>query len=314
MKLKSFILLTAMLLSSASSFAQKDNDFGADLSVEVEKKIKPGLNVSFEAEYRTQDDSKKTERIDLALGASYRIFQTRDKKFNIKLNGGLEYMRQYKLSETEAYNKQKDKYDYYDKTTGYELDIEDEAFNESLYNRTYKGYNVKSGTQTTDPYWRNRLRASAGASFSYKPNKRWTFSLKETMQYNRYFSADSVDRYRTYAETKYRYNDDDELYARPTENVENEYDAKYVEAKNRWVLRNKIGVEYNIKNLPLTPFFNADWGVGLTEKSLKQKYTVGMDFSIDKQNKLSMWYRYTHEHDDDDTNGHLVGLGYKLEF
>ena len=40
----------------------------------------------------------------------------------------------------------------------------------------------------------------------------------------------------------------------------------------------------------------------------------GYDYKINKTNKLTVFYRYTTEDDDDEVNGHLVGLGYKVDF
>ena len=89
---------------------------------------------------------------------------------------------------------------------------------------------------------------------------------------------------------------------------------KYIATKDRWILRNKFTVEYNIKGLPLNPFASVDFGVGLSKSTFKQKYTAGLDFNINKQNRLTTWYRFSHEDDDDEPNGHLVGLSYKFEF
>ena len=268
MKRSILIFTTALLLCSANAVAQDNNDFGADLSVEVEKKIKPGLSVEAGIGFRSQDDSKDMERFTVSVGVGYRLYQTKDKKFNIKSSLGAEYFLMQKLSECK------------------------EHFNSS---------NVMNGYNQAARYKQHRLRGSLGIAFNYKPSKRWTFSLKETFQYNHYFSADSVSR------NKYRYNDDDELYLRET-------DKKYIEAKDRLILRNKFTVEYNIKGLPLNPFVSADLGVGLNKNLLKQKYTAGMDYNINKQHRLSVWYRFAHENDDDEPNGHLVGWSYKYEF
>ena len=62
------------------------------------------------------------------------------------------------------------------------------------------------------------------------------------------------------------------------------------------------------------PFASVDFGVGLGKSTFKQKYTAGLDFNIDKQNRLTTWYRFSHEDDDDEPNGHLVGLSYKFQF
>lgn len=270
------------MLCSAHAVAQNgDDDFGGELSVEVEKKIKPGLSVEAGIAFRSQDDSKDMERFMASIDLSYRLFQTRDKKFNIKSSIGFDYILKQNLKETSK------KYDdfAYDESGALIGSKED----------YYKGYNVE------ERFKRNRYRGNLAFSFNYKPSKRWNFSLKETFQYNHYASADSINRY------KYRLNDDDEPYLK-------EADKKYIATKDRWILRNKFTVEYNIKGLPLNPFASVDFGVGLSKSTFKQKYTAGLDFNINKQNRLTTWYRFSHEDDDDEPNGHLVGLSYKFEF
>ena len=282
MKKNILLITTALLLCSANAAAQDDgDDFGGELSVEVEKKIKPGLSVEAGIAFRSQDDSKDMERFMASIGVSYRLFQTRDKKFNIKSSLGFDFILQQKLKDC---SKKYDDFAY--DASGALVGTEEDYF---------KGYNVE------ERFKRNRYRGNLAVSFNNKPSKRWSFSLKETLQYNHYASADSINRY------KYRLNDDDEPYLKET-------DKKYIEAKDRWILRNKFTVEYNIKGLPLNPFASVDFGVGLSKSTFKQKYTAGLDFNIDKQNRLTTWYRCSHENDDDDPNGHLVGLSYKFEF
>ena len=64
------LITTALLLCSANAVAQDDDDFGGELSVEVEKKIKPGLSVEAGIAFRSQDDSKDMERFMASLGIS----------------------------------------------------------------------------------------------------------------------------------------------------------------------------------------------------------------------------------------------------
>ncbi len=258
---------------------QADNDFGTDLSLEVEKKLAPGLELSLEANYRTQDNSKRTEFWQLGTGLSYRLLRTADKRFSLKANAGFEYRWKQILDQMV------EKYET--------VDLEDEGI------ITYQeGYNW------TQRHWRQRHRTSAGLSASYSPSKRWTFSLKETFQYNHYCRIDSVAR------IKYRWRengDSDEMTYR--ELVRKEY-----KAKDKTVLRSKLTVEYNIKGLPLNPYASVDYGVGLNYGAHKWKYTVGTDYKVNKQQKLTLFYRFQHEDDDDEPNGHLIGLGYKFSF
>lgn len=152
----------------------------------------------------------------------------------------------------------------------------------------------------TESFWRNRYRTSLGLAANYAPNKRWSFQLKETLQHNHYCKKDSV------AQEKWRFNDDDELYRR----MDNDPKG----AKDKLTLRNKFTVSYDIRNCKLDPFLSVDYGVGLNYSDNKWKFSVGSDYKLTKTSKLTAFYRYNHEDDDDEPNGHLVGFGYSFEF
>jgi len=167
----------------------------------------------------------------------------------------------------------------------------------------YNDEGVKNGYNVNASYWRHRSRLNAGVLGTYKPSKRWTFQLKETYQNSYYQEENGVGRER------WRYNDDDELYLRDT-------DARTVDSKHTQVLRSKLTASYNVKGIPLEPFVSADLACGLgdTEEDQKWRFTGGADYTIAKQHKFSLWYRYTTSSDDDDVSGHLIGLGYKFSF
>lgn len=274
MKSTSIMAFTAVLLLAPCKLTAQtaptgptsvSDDFGVDLTVGLEKKIATGLSAEIEGNFRSQDNTNRAERWLVGAGLSYRLYRSADKRFNLKANAGFEYMWKHKLGGiTEHFSEGGD----------------------------LNGYNQ------TECFWRDRHRTSLGATMSFKPSKRWTFQLKETMQYN-HLSADSTVRY------KWRYNDDDELYVRQ--------DNKIYTPKDRFVLRSKLTVEYNIKGLPLNPYASVDYGAGVNYTANKWKLTAGMDFNIDKQQKITMFYRFQHENDGEEPNGHLVGLGYKID-
>lgn len=283
----SFVVLGAIQgITSNPLFAQ--DDFGYDLSVAGETKLAKGLKIEVEASMRTQDDAKKIDRYVVGAELSYRLFQTDDKKFDIKANAGFEYLWQNKLG------KKTEDYIFYE-------DEEEGRF---------------WGTTTTNKYWRNRFRINPGFSFSYTPNKRWSFSLKETVQYNHYNKASRESQlYRPFL-----INDDDdwitkdpayeEMYKEPI----NYTITKDIKSKDRVVLRSKLSAAYDIKNFPIDIFASVEYGCGLNYTKNKWKYTAGYDYKIDKSNKISMYYRYNRENDEFDTNGHIIGLGYKFKF
>jgi len=281
--MKRFLLIPGLLLLSFSNMAAQTapsiptgggDDFGMNYSLAVEKKLAEGLNFEVEGTYRSQDNLKSTERWVVGGTLEYRFLRTRDKKFNLKAFGGFEYAWLQKLAEV----------------------------NEHFNNKGDKnGYNVNEG------YWKHRSRLNVGLAGTFKPSKRWTFQLKETFQFSHYKAENNLGRER------WRYNDDDELYLRDTQ-------PRSVSSKHTQLLRSKLTASYNVKGLPLEPFVSADYanGLGASTEVSKWRFTGGMDYTLAKRHKFSLWYRYTTrdhaEENDDETGGHLIGLGYKFSF
>lgn len=268
-KLLFALLLTAVATAAGAQETMRPtpnhDDFGTDVSLEVEKKIASGISVSIEGNHRSQADTHRTDRWQVGGGLDFRLFRTDDKKLTMKGSVGFDYAWKQSLSELNEH--------YSDKTG---------ALN---------GYNW------TANYWRNRYRISTGISANYTINKRWSIALKETFQYTHNLKADSVDR------VKYRYNGDDELYAVG--------DKKAVRAKDIMLLRSKFTLTYNIRRLPVNPFASVEYCAGQRHVE-RWKYTGGVSYNIQKKAKLSVFYRYQTENDDDDPNGHFVGWSLKF--
>lgn len=282
MKKYLYSLFTVVCLSSSIVTAQNfsvDDDFGVDLSVGAEKEVLPDLEISVEGNLRTQDNTQRVERYLVGAELSYKFLNT--KKFDMKVSGGFEYMWNQKMAETNF------------KETVEAIDWDDPNLGTILIDE----YNVN------ERYWRNRHRTSLGLSASYSPNKRWSFQLKETVQYNHYCREDSINQ------LEYRYDEDDDVDG--FYKIKN--DRKSVDPKDRFVLRSKFTVEYNVKGIPLNPFASIDYGCGMNYTANKWKYSVGADYTINKKHKLTLYYRFQTEDDDDEPNGHMLGLGYKIK-
>ncbi|MBQ8737721.1 MAG: DUF2490 domain-containing protein [Bacteroidaceae bacterium] len=276
-------LLTIFLLglfpfSVMAQETNSDDDFGMDFSVAAEKGLVQGLDLKIEANMRTQENTERIERYMLGGELSYKFLNT--KKFDMKVSGGFEYMWQQKMAETKM------------KGAVEVIDFDDPNMGTYFVDE----YNVN------ERFWRNRHRTSLGLSAEYSPSKRWSFQLKETVQYNHYCREDSINQ------KEYRYDEDDDVPGDLIMGV----DRKGVDPKDRFVLRSKFTVEYNIKGIPLNPFASVDYGCGLNYTTNKWKLAVGADYNINKQNRISVFYRFQTEDDDDEPNGHIIGIGYKI--
>ena len=269
-----FFTFIFSLFTFLVTFAQSD-DFGMDFTVGAEKKIRPGMSFGIEGEARTQDNTRKIERWTVGGEFEMRLFRTSNKAFELKGSAGWKYMWLNNLAENIA------KYD----------DDDD-----------YKGYNAR------DRYWRNRHRTSISLNADYELSKRWSFSLKETFQYTHFCKASTdVNKYR------YEYDADGN---RVLGLDDDESEVKDFKSKDRTVLRSRLTVKYNIRHCPVNPYASVDYGRGLNYTTNKWKYTAGADINLtkSKQHKMDVFYRYQTEDDDDEPNGHLIGVGYKLKF
>jgi len=309
-------LITVACLTVFALHGIAQDDFGYDLSVGGETKLLniSGLKLEFEGNVRTQDNAKKIDRYVLGVGLSYRLYQNLTKSFSVKANVGFDYLWTNKLEETE------NKY----------FDANDDLVQLGYFSEgDQKGYNV------TDQYWRNRYRINPGVAINFEPNKRWKFSLKENIQHSHYCDATTtrtkwrVDEYNStvlsdgtidWIFSPYQY--DDNTYVDDT-NVD--ADGNVIgkslnqsevtkEHKDRTILRSRLTVSYDIRNFPIDIFGTVEYGCGLNYTANKWKFIGGYDYKINKKNKVSVFYRYTTEDDDDEVNGHIVGLSYKFEF
>lgn len=270
------VVTLVLLFLSLGSFAQ--DEFGTDLSVAVEKKFTKSLEGELSVDYRLQDIGRKpySERIDLGAGIGYKIINT--KKFDFKVNAGFEYIRQVKPTELEYTKKENLKV---------------------AYRKSF-----------------DRTRTSAGLSASFKPNKRWTFSLKETVQYNHYasFSRQICKYDKKIKDGEIYYNYDENASWLDNTEAADDFEEKSYEAKDRFVLRNKLNVKYNIKHSIFSPYASCDYGCGLNYSTNKWKFTAGTEIEFSKQHNMDVYYRYQTENDDDEPNGHILGVGYIIKY
>ncbi|MCD8032618.1 MAG: DUF2490 domain-containing protein [Bacteroides sp.] len=84
------------------------------------------------------------------------------------------------------------------------------------------------------------------------------------------------------------------------------------------VLRSRLKLEYDIRKSPFSPYasvelfhtLNDPQGNGLE----KIRYTAGTGYKLNKRNRFDFYYHYQDQADDDETNGHILGIGYQYRF
>lgn len=141
-------------------------------------------------------------------------------------------------------------------------------------------------------YWQPRHRGYLNLTGRYRWN-RFTFSLRERYQYT-YRTEQYVPKFESDRVT-------------PKED-------EWVEGSGRNVLRSRVKVDYNIRKSPLKPYASCEFYHSLDRsfELAKTRWTVGASYRINKRHSVELYYRYIDEADEEEDNGHVIGLGYRL--
>ena len=288
--MKRFLGIACLLLAAATAVAQ--SDFGVWTSIEGSTKLNKQLELSLEAEYRTQDMSSLSERIATGISLSYK-----NKKIPfLKADVGYSVMSMYGLGETAIKYRTDD-------DGNYELDDDG--------NIIPKHMNVDA------PYWYTRHRATASLTGSVKWG-RFKFSLRERYQFTHRMRS-YCDRERWYYDPYHKMFPEDvpEYYVDDDpESDDYSYMTDEKKAKSDHKLRSRLAVSYDIKKCPFEPFVEVEVYNELDNAFAydKIRYTVGTDYKINKEHKLTLYYRYQDYGDVDEVSGHVLGVGYAFEF
>lgn len=150
---------------------------------------------------------------------------------------------------------------------------------------------TKKGNIVSD-YWQPRHRFSFALTGSYSW-RHFTFSLRECYQYT-YRTEQTVAKWGA-----------DNGSAKADE---------IIEASHKHVLRSRLKAEYNIRKSGFRPFVSGEWYNSLSGLSyMKSRWTVGTDYKINRHHSVSAFYRYIDRGDNDDTGGHVIGVGYSFK-
>lgn len=277
------------MLGASSAWAQ--SDFGIWTSIDASTKLNKQLELSFEGEYRTQENTSMTERISGAVHLSYK---NKAIPF-LKADVGYSFMYMNYPADTEI---------------KYEKDDDGNYIYDAL------GVIIPSHKNVDAAYWTTRHRATASLSASFKWN-RFKFSLRERYQFT----------YRMPAEcqrTRYYYNPFHEILPQLEEfyldEDPNSEDYSYITdnkpAKSDHKLRTRLQVSYDIRDCHFEPYVEVELYNQLDNALAydKIRYTVGTEYKINKDNKLKIFYRFQDYADIDEVSGHVLGLGYSFEF
>lgn len=272
-----FLLSAVFILAPTfSANAQTDDEFGVWTTVEATAKISKRVKLDFEAEHRTVDNIGAVERISVGAGATCKITDW------LKASAG--YIFIY------GYNPEEKKIKFDDP-----LDVDGIG--------TFYDYDIDHA------YWTDRHRAHFSLTGEYKVG-RVEFSLRERLQYT-YTNSATTD------ETKYRWKqnfDDNDNETEPYLIIK-EIVPDEKEAKENLTLRSRLTAKWDIANCKITPFASVELYTRLDKwKGFDRlRYRLGATYKINKDNKVSLYYLFQHDNDDDKPRGHAIGLGYSID-
>lgn len=278
------LMLGAMAVLSAS--AQSD-DFGIWTDVGVEKKFSKKLSLEGGVEARFEDNVSKVTRTGFNLGVTYKPW-----KF-LRFGAGYAFMNDWKDTEVKA---------------KYETDAETGI-------TSFTGYNIDKD------FRRNKHRLYIQAVGKVDVG-RFTFSLRERLQYT-HFRSDKTNRteYRTPLDEDGKelyefmghdiYDFNGGYYGTKTDTIDSKHH------KNRYYVRSRFQVSYNVKGIPLEPYASIELSNSLHQGFAvkKYRYTIGADYTIKKTHQFGLAYVYNHGTDDDNEGDlHAINLSYKFKF
>lgn len=274
--MKKLLTTCCALLLAAPTFAQRD-EFGAWVEVEAEKKLTKRIDLTLGLGMRANDNLGEVSRANAAISGSYKVCDY------LKVGATYQYISDLSRGEVK----------------------EDFKKNSGKFN----GYNVD------EAFHRAKHRLSFDLSSKVKVG-RFTFSLRERYQYTHSVSKD-IKRIRYRDEVPQGFTGDAPTYAFGGYDwMEREIGEDHKNHKNNHLLRTRIGIEYDIKKCPLTPFATYEIKTqlqngGATEET---RLIVGTDWKLNKKNTLSIAYIFNDGHYSDEANIHAVSIGYKFKF
>ena len=274
--MKKIFTACCALLLAAPTFAQKD-EFGAWLEVEGEKKITKRIDLSLGLGMRANDNLGEVSRANAFIGGSYKVCDY------LKVAATYQYISDLSRGEVKEDFKKK--------------------------SGKFNGYNVD------EAFHRAKHRLSFDLSSKVKVGH-FTFSLRERYQYTHSVSKDIERiRYRDDAASQPHFSGDTYPFG-GYEWITREVGEDHKNHKNNHLLRSRIGVEYDIKNCPLTPFATYEIKTQLQKGGATEatRLIVGTDWKLNKKNTLSIAYVFDDGHYSDDANIHAVSIGYKFKF
>lgn len=283
MRLQKFCFALLLSLPLSSFAADGEDHFGTWGEIGITKALPYNWDIGLNTEIRAE------EKVRWGVGADVGYKPSKYVKFGV----GYSYMERVKPEKRREH---------------YRNDIVDDDY--------WNGYNLREG------YRSPRHRFHAEITGTVKLWKWLRISVRERYQFTRYRRTEAVD-------TKFRY---DKLYNGDGDFLgyelrdgypETEIDVTHERSNN--VLRSRLKLEVDKKGLDLSPFISCEAHNSLNKGNdmllEKVRSAIGVEYSLNKQNRISIAYVLTCDiHDDENMHErihdrtHAVNIGYKFKF
>ena len=154
----------------------------------------------------------------------------------------------------------------------------------------------------------------------YKINKHFSAGLNYRFYQNKNNDGDFKTQHRLSASVSYKQKFDRFTFGYRLQFQNKDEDFLSSSSENNVSnLRNKISVDYDIKNFKLEPYFQAElfrkYETGEDPCFNKVRWTLGASYPITKKSDIQLFYRIDNELNQSyPKNTYILGLGYKFSF
>ncbi len=154
----------------------------------------------------------------------------------------------------------------------------------------------------------------------YKINKHFTVDLGYRFYQNKNSDNEFKSQHRLSAGIAYKQKLNNFTFGYKLKLQNKDEDFLSVNSENNvYNLRNKLSVDYNIKNFKLDPYFQVElfrkYETGEDASFSKLRWTLGSSYPVTKKSDIQLFYRIDNELNQSyakDT--YILGLGYKISF
>lgn len=169
------------------------------------------------------------------------------------------------------------------------------ASTDYLFLHNYNSMEVTGKGNYIPEYWQSRHRVNFSLTGKYEVVNRLTVSLRERWQYT-YRPEQSVEKYKG--------------------TTGDRMDDEVIKGKGKHNLRSRLQLEYDIPKCKFTPHVSCELTHHLYKGFYyeKTRWIVGADWKINKQHGLDFYYLYQNQADEEELDGHVIGVKYAFKF